>query len=123
MAIRWKQSPVVGLVLVAIIVIALIFIIRGMAPKKYYYTGTFGCEECGVIFEKKLDVARQKFPIKCPECGKMAAYRAVQCMDCGHIFVHKPFEPTEEKPYGPRVMPTCPECGSYNIGLIRKKSE
>jgi len=123
MVVSWKQNPVVGVILVVVILIALIFIIKGMVPKKYYYTADLKCEGCEAIYKMKI-AAGEKFPLKCKECGKKAAYRALQCMECGDIFIIKPIEFTKDRPMDMmEEMPKCPECGSYNIGSIKREPE
>ena len=47
----------------------------------------------------------QRFPVKCPYCGQIAAYALWYCNDCHHVWV----------PEGGAAW-SCPECGSKNVG-------
>jgi DNA-directed RNA polymerase subunit RPC12/RpoP len=47
----------------------------------------------------------QRFPVKCPYCGQIAAHSLWYCNDCHYVWV----------PQGGAAW-SCPECGSKNVG-------
>jgi Zn finger protein HypA/HybF involved in hydrogenase expression len=49
--------------------------------------------------------AGQRFPVKCPYCGQIAAYGLWYCNDCHYLWL----------PDGGAAW-SCPECGSKNVG-------
>ena len=43
-------------------------------------------------------------PLKCPECGKEAAYTAMVCKKCGNVF-------SADEVAFDQYQDTCPKCG------------
>ena len=121
---NWKNSPIAGIVLALVIVIALAFVVKNAMPKKYSYTADLKCELCDAVYQAKV-FSGERPPYKCIECGKKAAYRALRCMDCGEIFIQKPVVYAEDMSEEERMKqememmePKCPECDSRNLGSV-----
>ena len=101
----------VGVVAIVVITIALIFItrtIRGTGGRAYRYGMDFKCEQCDYVFREDIS-SRQKFPIRCGECGKRAAYPVLKCFNCGNLFYIKDMEKELE------WLGACPKCGSMKV--------
>jgi len=115
-----KKSPVTAIVLVVIIALALVLVIKNAMPKKYSYNADLKCEICNEISQAKV-FSGQKTPYKCGACGKKAAYRALRCMKCGEVSIHKPVEITEDMSDDQMMeidMPKCSKCGSMDLGSV-----
>jgi len=62
--------------------------------------GTFYvCKSCGASGKTRIGYD-DKFPVKCPQCGEVAAVGALKCTKCGRII-----EARDEPVY------RCPHCG------------
>lgn len=121
---NWKNSPIAGIVLALVIIIALVFVVKNAMPKKYSRTTDLKCELCDKVYQAKV-YSGEKPPYKCTACGKKAAYRALRCMDCGEIFIQKPVEYSKDMSEEDRMKmemeimePKCPECDSRNLGSV-----
>lgn len=112
----WRKDPKVGFILVVIIVIFLAVTYQRIKPKKNYFPADFKCEQCENVFSVKV-YGGQKLPLKCPKCGKAAAYRAVKCTECGFVFTIKSQPPPEGPPPMTEIT-KCPKCGSAKLGLV-----
>jgi DNA-directed RNA polymerase subunit RPC12/RpoP len=93
---RLLLNPWTG-VIAAVVAIAVVLGIL-FWPKHRADTGEsalFYCEACGQIFSAKKSSTQ---PVKCPECGARAGYRAAVCTRCSLIYGYNKLR--------------CPYCGS-----------
>jgi len=132
---KTKNALMVVVVLVCVGIAGAIFLSRstsgggaGRVPKTTYVK----CinPDCGATFEMDFDKYSKQLKekikenpgammmgpvaIKCPECGKVTAFKATKCEKCGHIFI--PGRNTADGEYAD----TCPECGYSRIKEIRE---
>lgn len=65
------------------------------------------CASCNAAYVYSLG----KQPTKCQKCGKVDAWRAMQCVKC------KAFVPLINDPEGPNKRPSgkCPKCGGAQL--------
>ena len=70
------------------------------------YTVSVMCEACGKTADLPMK-GRPNYPLKCPHCGAMAAYKRYKCRGCGYTW--------PVKPGGGPIM-SCPTCGSPRVG-------
>jgi DNA-directed RNA polymerase subunit RPC12/RpoP len=118
------KSILVIALLVAVITVASYHAIKALkrrSPEEegMGYTAVLMCRdpECQKVFEGRI-IAGQPPPYPCKYCGKMTAYRAVQCQRCGKIFPNiVPSDPTRP---GVEELRTreCPYCGSTRFDLV-----
>ena len=100
-----KQSPLVVVGLILLIVVCVGFVVKTLMPKKYPRPMvTYVCENCDARFKAEY----QTPPIKCIKCGEKKAVRVIkyQCEKCKHIFEQKIRNMDDEM-----LMPKCPKCG------------
>ncbi len=106
----WKGNPVLALALILLISINLFVTIRsGSTRVRKVEEVIFLCREDGHFFTAPISF----YPIKCPGCGKRTALMAVQCEECGHIYVWLKIN-WEKQP------PICPKCGSKKSSQLEK---
>lgn len=79
------QNPLVIAALIAVIVIALSFVVKQAMPKRYRPPAVdWTCEACGYKFVK----SSASSSAKCPECDKMEVVRSIyyKCEKCNEVF-------------------------------------
>jgi formate dehydrogenase maturation protein FdhE len=112
----WRTNPKVAVALVIVIAIAIGAIAWMYMPRGFYFQVDLMCEYCGPasLVSKRISGA-QRFPMKCRVCRREAVNRAQKCFDCEHLWTIKPFDPGDVEQA--MVMPMCPKCDSFNIGI------
>jgi DNA-directed RNA polymerase subunit RPC12/RpoP len=104
---RLLLNPWTGIV-AAIVAVAVVLGIL-LWPRHPHDTGEealFLCEACGEIFHAKKSLTQ---PVKCPDCGQRAGYRAAVCMRCSLIYGYDKLR--------------CPYCGSGSRRPLEKMDE
>lgn len=99
-----KQNPLVIIGLIAVIIVALAFIVKLAMPKRYRPPVVdWTCEVCGYQFVKAFSPVQSK----CPKCGKEEVVRSMyyKCEKCGNVFEayrtkRPPLDVTKEGPEG-----------------------
>ncbi len=95
----WKNSPLVGGIAIAAIVLT--WVLLGTwtfkKPKRERMEAVTMCVECGAKSEHFTD----EIPAKCDKCGKKTVYRTYQCSgtkdkECSHMFTFIPPEPPKD---------------------------
>jgi len=116
-----ERKTVLAVVLIAVIVVALIWIVSRFAPK---HTGggslrgpqetTYYCAACGAEVKLSAD-AFAALPAdpdtgyrKCPKCGAMGLNDGMVCAGCGKM-ISEPPKGTRDADY------ICPRCGKHAL--------
>ena len=120
------KTIVTIVLLVGVIAAATYFAVKKSKPAEegLGYEAVLICSApgCGKVFEDRV-IAGKPPPFRCKRCGKMTAYRAVKCSDCGKTFPlvvrEDPTRPESEE----IRTEECPNCGSRSFGLIQTKED
>lgn len=122
-----QKNQIVAIIAVVVIIAAIGFIVwrakstgGGEAVSKQQEVLSkqmFYCTNCKNKFPKPADVDLAMLmpgqPVKCPKCGKKAAYPMVKCIHCGTWFFNDLL-----KQYPPGMIANklvCPKCGKLAL--------
>jgi DNA-directed RNA polymerase subunit RPC12/RpoP len=105
----WKRNPIIATILVLITVVSLSLATASFNRASKLEKVIFMCSNCHEFFRERPS----HYPLKCPACGKLEAFMAIECQNCGEIYVW-PLLDWEKHP------PTCPACGSKESSLLKK---
>jgi len=77
------------------------------------------CRGCGQAWTAKLNSEQDRYPQKCPKCGKAEGWPQYHCYNpkCNSDFAP---EPVGNPPHMP-IAPACPKCGSQQCGAVPVK--
>lgn len=133
-----RQSPAMTIILIAIIVVAVFFIVRPIRPSRPPLpVSNWTCEECDYRFVAPRSPGRA--PIECQACGGLAVEtQYFYCRACAHQFEgYRTKPPVDEMALvgiykvpggewiagvGPPVV-SCPICGDNRaLELVRPES-
>ena len=72
-----------------------------IAPEKQDALLKCAQPECGEEFSLPMSMSFDKFPVKCPKCGKQSGHPMLSCPNCLTHYAFTPKHPLEK----------CPKCG------------
>ncbi len=119
------KSIVLIIILLGAIGVASYFTVKRTKPdeEQLGYTAILMCTNprCKKVFEGKI-IAGRPPPFRCKYCGKMSAYRAVRCQNCGEIFAKIEGGDQTSPDYEEGAL-ECPECGYDKFDLVESMEE
>ncbi len=118
-----SKSAKIGVSIALIVAAVVIYVVRSRGAanditSRTSFDAVVMCRACGARSDVTLEVTDAP-PYKCPKCGKLEAWKLVECHHCGNVFLPE----ISGDPPRPPMIPTCPKCQSNQVGAAIPKQK